>query len=186
MKDKIKSFIMESDPLFNIQIVEAKSLKPNHWNPNRVLKAEYDLLVNNMISLGWVQPIIINKNNIIIDGFHRWRIAQDVQSIVDKYEGKVPVVVLDIDDRQAMIYTIRMNRAKGVHASNGMQAIAKILVKEYKMTEQELEYELGMSSTEVELLLSDSVLTARNSKDWKYNKAWYPIEDGKKYGKATK
>ena len=53
------------------------------------------------------------------------------------------------------------------------------------MTEKELEFELGMSSTEVELLLSDSVLTARNSKDWKYNQAWYPIEDGKKYGKTT-
>jgi ParB-like chromosome segregation protein Spo0J len=176
---------MESDPLFNIQIVDAKDLKPNHWNPNRVLKSEYDLLVNNMLTLGWVQPIIINTNNMIIDGFHRWRIAQDIDSIKEKYKGKVPVVVLDIDDRQAMIYTIRMNRAKGVHASNGMQAIAKKLVNEYKMTKEQLEYELGMSSTEVDLLLSDSVLTARNSKDWKYNKAWYPIEDGEKYGKAS-
>ena len=84
-----------------------------------------------------------------------------------------------------MIFTIRMNRAKGVHASNGMQSIAKKLVNEHQMTQKELEFELGMSSTEVELLLSDSVLTARNSKDWKYNKAWYPIEDGKKYGKTT-
>ena len=46
---------------------------------------------------------------------------------------------------------------------------------EYQMTKEQLEYELGMSSTEVELLLSDSVLTARNSKEWKYNKRYYQI-----------
>lgn len=173
-----------SDPIDNIEWVDSKSLTANHWNPNRILKAEHDLLVHNMETLGWVQPILINNNNIIIDGFHRWRISQDIKSIKDKYEGKVPVVILDIDDREAMLYTIRMNRAKGVHSSNGMQKIAKILVNEYQMTKEQLEYELGMSSTEVELLLSDSVLTARNSKEWKYNKAWYPIEDGKKYGKS--
>ena len=173
-----------SDPIDNIEWVDSKSLSANHWNPNRILKAEHDLLVHNMETLGWVQPILINSNNIIIDGFHRWRISQDINSIKDKYEGKVPVVILDIDDREAMLYTIRMNRAKGVHSSNGMQKIAKILVNEYQMTKEQLEYELGMSSTEVELLLSDSVLTARNSKEWKYNKAWYPIEDGKKYGKS--
>ena len=174
-----------NDPINNIDWVDASLLQANHWNPNRILKAEHDLLVHNINSLGWVQPIIVNTNNIIIDGFHRWRIAQDVKTIKDKYEGKVPIVTLDIDDRQAMLYTIRMNRAKGVHSSSGMQAIAKTLVNEYKMTKEQLEYELGMSSTEVDLLLSDSVLTARNSKDWKYNKAWYPIEDGKKYGKAS-
>lgn len=181
-----KNYLDMSDPCFNVNMVPASTLNPNNWNPNRVLKAEYDLLVTNILSMGWVQPIIVNKNNIIIDGFHRWRIAQDNKEIKEKYDGCVPVVVLDVSDQQAMIYTIRMNRAKGVHASNGMQAIAKRLVKDYKMTKQQLQYELGMSSTEVNLLLSDSVLTARNSKDWKYNKAWYPIEDGKKYGKATK
>ena len=177
---------MIEDPCNNIKWVEAKKLKANHWNPNRILKAEYDLLVRNIQSLGWVQPILINVNNIIIDGFHRWRLAQDNKVIKDLYKGKVPVVVLDIDDKQAMIYTIRMNRAKGVHSSKGMAYVAKQLVNEYGVSKEELAAELGMSSTEVELLLSNSVLKSRNSKDWKYNKAWYPIEDGEKYGKASK
>ena len=79
-----------------------------------------------------------------------------------------------------------MNRAKGVHASNGMQSIAKKLVNEFGFSKKQLRLELGMSSTEVDLLLSDSVLKARDSKNWKYNNAWYPIEDGAKYGKTTK
>lgn len=177
---------MKSEPCFNIDWYECSLFKANDWNPNRVLKSEYDILVRNIMSLGWVQPIIANNEYIIIDGFHRWRIAQDIKEVSDKYEGKVPAVLLDVDTRTAMIYTIRMNRAKGVHASNGMQLVAKRLVNDFGMTEEELKKELGMSSTEVDLLLSDSVLKARNSQDWKYNKAWYPIEDGKKYGKASR
>ncbi len=176
---------MRNDPCFNVEWFDASLFKANDWNPNRVLKAEYEILVRNIEVLGWVQPIIANKDFTIIDGFHRWKISTDDKRIFKLYKGKVPAVILDVDLKTAMIFTIRMNRAKGVHASNGMQSIAKKLVNEHQMTEKELEFELGMSSTEVELLLSDSVLTARNSKDWKYNKAWYPIEDGKKYGKTT-
>ena len=62
-----------NEPIDNIQWVESSKLKPNNWNPNRVLKAEFDLLVYNIQTLGWVQPIIINTNYTIIDGFHRWR-----------------------------------------------------------------------------------------------------------------
>ena len=178
--------MMGIEPIDNVQWVDNAKLKANHWNPNRILKAEHELLVYNIQQLGWVQPILINTNYVLIDGFHRWRISIENDFIKEKYENKVPVVMLDVIDKQAMIFTIRMNRAKGVHSSNGMQSVAKILVKDYNMTKEELEYELGMSSTEVDLLLSDSVLTARNSKDWKYNKAWYPVEDGKKYGKASK
>lgn len=176
----------KNDPCFNVEWYEASKFQANNWNPNRVLKAEYDILVKNIDALGWVQPIIANKDFVIIDGFHRWRISQDVDLIKKKYNGFVPAVIIDVDTKTAMIYTIRMNRAKGIHASNGMQYVAKKLVNEFGMTKESLANELGMSDNEVELLLSDSVLKHKKSKDWKYNKAWYPIEDGKKYGKASK
>jgi len=176
----------KTDPCFNVEWIDAAKLKPNTWNPNRVLKAEYDILVKNIETLGWVQPVIANKDYTIIDGFHRCRIAQDIKSIADKYNKQVPVVFIEVTEPEAMIFTIRMNRAKGVHASNGMQSIAKKLVNEFGFSKKQLRLELGMSSTEVDLLLSDSVLKARNSKNWKYNNAWYPIDDGAKYGKTTK
>ena len=173
------------EPCEQIEWVEAEELNPNDWNPNRVLTAEFDLLINNILSLGWVQPILINANKIIIDGFHRWRISMDVKEVKDRYKGKVPCVVLDVDDREAMCITIRMNRAKGVHESKSMANIVKKLIDEYGMSQENLMKDLGMSAKEVNLLLSDTVLTARNIKDWKYSRAWYPIEDGKKYGKGT-
>ena len=37
------------------------------------------------------------------------------------------LVVMDISDREAMLLTIRMNRAKGVHEASSMAKIAKKL-----------------------------------------------------------
>jgi hypothetical protein len=41
-----------------------------------------------------------------------------------------------------------------------------------------------MSAREVELLLSDTVFEIKDIDNWQYSKAWYPYEDGKKYGKS--
>ena len=64
---------------------------------------------------------------------------------------------MDIDDRQAMLLTIRMNRAKGVHEASAMAVIAKKLINDWGMTPKDLRNELGMSKAEVELLLADTL-----------------------------
>ena len=110
--------VFDEQPISNIVWKLAKQLNPNDYNPNRVLTDEFKLLNLNMIRFGWIQPILINKNNIIIDGFHRWRLSQDSEELYKKYSGRVPCVVMDISDREAMLLTIRMNRAKGVHEAS--------------------------------------------------------------------
>tara|TARA_B100000287_G_C20605832_1_gene770018 strand:+ start:165 stop:710 length:546 start_codon:yes stop_codon:yes gene_type:complete len=177
--------IFEEQPISNIEWRLASELDPNDYNPNRVLNAEFLILAKNITKFGWIQPILINKNNMIIDGFHRWRLAQDSEVIKKRYSGRVPCVVMDIDDREAMLLTIRMNRAKGVHEASAMAKIAKKLIKDFGMTPNNLRDELGMSAREVELLLSDTVFEIKNIDEWQYSKAWYPYEDGKKYGKAN-
>ena len=69
--------IFEEQPISNIEWKLAKDLNPNDYNPNRVLTDEFKLLALNIIRFGWIQPILINKNNIIIDGFHRWKLCTD-------------------------------------------------------------------------------------------------------------
>ena len=176
--------VFEQQPVSNIEWRLAKDLDPNDYNPNRVLAQEFKILALNILRYGWKQPILINKNNMIIDGFHRWKLAQDSKELYKKYSGRVPCVVMDIDDREAMLLTIRMNRAKGVHEASSMAKIAKKLIEDYGMTPINLRKELGMSAREVELLLSDTVFEIKDIENWQYSKAWYPYEDGKKYGKA--
>ena len=91
---------------------------------------------------------------------------------------------MDLEDREAMLLTIRMNRAKGVHEASSMAKIAKKLIEDFGMTPKSLRKELGMSAREVELLLSDTVFEIKDIENWQYSKAWYPYEDGKKYGNA--
>ena len=176
--------VFDEQPISKIQWKLASELDPNDYNPNRVLTQEFKILVLNILRFGWIQPILINKNNIIIDGFHRWKLAQESPELYKKYSGRVPCVVMDLNDREAMLLTIRMNRAKGVHEASSMAKIAKKLIQDYNMTPNNLRTELGMSSREVELLLSDTVFEIKNIDEWQYSKAWYPYEDGKKYGKA--
>lgn len=176
--------VFDEQPISKIQWKLASELDPNDYNPNRVLAQEFKILVLNILRFGWIQPILINKNNIIIDGFHRWKLAQESPELYKKYSGRVPCVVMDLNDREAMLLTIRMNRAKGVHEASSMAKIAKKLIQDYNMTPNNLRTELGMSSREVELLLSDTVFEIKNIDEWQYSKAWYPYEDGKKYGKA--
>ena len=176
--------VFDEQPISKIQWKLASELDPNDYNPNRVLAQEFKILVLNILRFGWIQPILINKNNIIIDGFHRWKLAQESPELYKKYSGRVPCVVMDLNDREAMLLTIRMNRAKGVHEASSMAKIAKRLIQDYNMTPNNLRTELGMSSREVELLLSDTVFEIKNIDEWQYSKAWYPYEDGKKYGKA--
>ena len=87
---------MTNDPIDNIEWREASTLQANYWNPNRVHKPELKLLEHSLLSTGWIQPILINKNGMVIDGFHRWRLSQDSEAVKARYGGKLPVAVLPI------------------------------------------------------------------------------------------
>ena len=59
------------DPINNIQWILASDLNGNDYNPNVVFTPELKLLERSLLKTGWVQPILISKDKIIIDGFHR-------------------------------------------------------------------------------------------------------------------
>jgi ParB-like chromosome segregation protein Spo0J len=66
---------MRTDPIDNIKWVAAETLDPNNYNPNVVHTPELRLLEKSIVSNGWIQPILVNPDGIIIDGYHRWRLA---------------------------------------------------------------------------------------------------------------
>jgi ParB-like nuclease family protein len=105
---------MTNDPVDNIEWRLASSLNANDYNPNVVFSPELRLLELSLVRTGWVQPILITRADAtIIDGFHRVRLAQDSKPLMAKYQGMVPCAVLAIERADAMMLTIRMNRAKG-------------------------------------------------------------------------
>lgn len=166
-----------ADPISNIEWRDASTLHSNDWNPNVVFTPELKLLERSILSQGWIQPILINRNGMVIDGFHRWMLSKDSKLLKEKYAGSVPCAVLNVDDAQARILTVRMNRAKGSHVALRMADLVKSLVDDAGMSIADVAKEIGGTKQEVELLYQNDIFKARNLKDYKYSQAWVPGED---------
>ena len=165
------------DPIMSIEWVDAATLYPNPWNPNRVASAELRLLEQSILSTGWVQPVLVSRDGMVIDGFHRWSLSNDrTTQLFKRYKGKLPVARLTIDDREAMLITVRMNRAKGTHVAVLMHELVAALIDDHGMTPNEVAKGLGATRDEVDLLYRRNVFKIRNLDKYKYSKAWIPRE----------
>jgi hypothetical protein len=166
------------EPIDRVRWEPASALHANPWNPNRVHKPELSLLAESILLTGWVHPLLAGKDGMIIDGFHRWRLAQDDREIVDRWDGYVPVVRLDVDRQTAMLLTVRINRAKGSHSSVLMSALVRALLEDGVPRERIMQ-EMGATALEVDLLAAEDVFKARGTAGHAYGPSWYPVEDGR-------
>jgi len=176
-KQNIKNKQLE--PVENIQWIDCDKLKANHYNPNRVMNAEMNLIEKSILRTGWIQPILVNTNFYIIDGFHRWTLSRLSSQLKDKYHGKVPCAVLDVTDAEAMVITVRINRAKGTHLAFRMSEYVKELVQKHNMTLEYLAGEIGATIDEVQLLMRADMFEHKEVQNWAYSEAWFPAESGR-------
>lgn len=135
-------------PVSNVQIVDRDSLKPNDYNPNRVLRDNLDLLKRSIMMNGWTLPIVVRPDMTIIDGFHRWTVAGE-EPLKAMLGNKVPVVVVSHEDESQNMYgTVTHNRARGTHLLEPMEKMVQKLLKSGKSAE-EIGKEMGMKLEEV-------------------------------------
>lgn len=163
-------------PIDSVVWRAAAELKPNHYNPNYVMTVELEQIERNLIRWGWVQPVIITPQDVIIDGFHRTMLSMKSERVRAKFAGQVPTVVLDVSPAQAMFLTVRMNRAKGTHAAVRMADVVRELIDVHKCDPAELVNEMGMTTREVELLYENSIFVSKGLDKAPYSRAWVPGE----------
>ena len=163
------------EPIERIEWRDADSLRANFWNPNRVAKQEFELLELSLLTNGWIQPILINSSDLLIDGFHRWLLSRDSTKVRERWDGRVPCVVFDIPDDEAMALTVRINKAKGRHMTTNFQDILKDLFNNYGWTKKRLKQEFGLTADELRVLLAEDIFGALGKLDkYQYSQAWYP------------
>lgn len=172
-----------TDPITKIQWVDAQKLQANHYNPNVVLDQELNLLEFSILSNGWIQPVLIDEEYNIIDGYHRAYLSKNSKKLQAKYEGKCPVVIMEMSVPERMMLTVRINRAKGNHVSVKMHDIVKTLIDEYKLTEKEICKGMGCTLAEVRLLYKDDVFDHLNIREHKYSRSWRSPKQGEKNNK---
>lgn len=136
-------------PVSNVKIVDRNMLKPNDYNPNKVVEQNLELLIQSILTNGWTLPIVCRPDLTIIDGFHRWTVSGR-EPLKTKLGGKVPIVIVDHgDSRDEDIYgTITHNRARGTHLLEPMRKIVQELLANGK-TVPEISKQLGMSREEI-------------------------------------
>lgn len=167
--------IIEGQPISRVEWVPRERLHANNYNPNKVPKIELDLLAQSILTSGWTQPIVVDNEDQIIDGFHRWTVS-DRPEIAALTAGCIPIVRLNGTRREQMLATIRHNRARGQHSIAPMAAIVREL-RDDGMTEEEIWDELRMEDEEVERLYDLAPLPERASREREgFNKGWKPGE----------
>lgn len=162
------------DPIDQIQWRDASELHANDYNPNKQAATETKLLEVSLLEDGWTQPIVVNEDDEIVDGFHRWTVAQR-KAMMEKYGGKVPVVKLSGKTKSdRMMSTIRHNRARGTHHVEGMANIVQKLIEEGK-TFDEIQHRLGMDYEEVErFAIKLGIPYTEVVEKHEFSKAWVP------------
>jgi ParB-like chromosome segregation protein Spo0J len=173
---------MEFDkhPINNVEWVETSLLQANDYNPNNVANNEMDLLAYSIIKQGWIQPILITQENVIIDGFHRYTLAANNDEVRAITKGFIPCVRMTLSEPERMFLTIRINRAKGTHTAFKMHEIVKALIEDHGVNVSTICKEIGATKNEVEVLLMENVFKKLDIENHKYSKAWYPKRDTKR------
>lgn len=140
-------------PVYGTKKVSLERVKANEYNPNSVAPPEMELLETSIWEDGFTQPIVTYYDDeqdmyIVVDGFHRYRIARESKRVNEREGGTVPIVVIDkaIGDRMAS--TIRHNRARGSHNVELMSNIVAELVEMGK-SDRWISQHIGMSKDEI-------------------------------------
>ena len=108
------------------------SVRPNDWNPNKVSDHKYESIKLSMKRDGWLasQPLLIwetdnrkKKRMLIIDGEHRWRIANELG-----FQSGPMVFLNGITKEKAIELTIKLDNNRGTFDDKLLtQAIREVL-----------------------------------------------------------
>jgi len=84
-------------------------LIPDDTNPNIMTQEEENALERVIKKYGFLAPIIIDKNNNIVDGEHRYKVYKKLQ------HESIPAFVIDVDTMDKKMLRQLMNKLRGVH-----------------------------------------------------------------------
>jgi len=151
----------------NVEYINLDSLKPNDYNPNRQSDHDFELLLRSMEEDGFTQPVVVNKDLVIVDGEHRWRAANTLGI------KEIPIVKVNMSKEQMRISTIRHNRARGSH---DVQLEAEVLRDLQKLGAIDWAKDsLMLDDLELNRLIND-VSAPDDLAGEEYSESWTPTE----------
>jgi hypothetical protein len=96
--------------IFKLTEIESSKIRLDESNPNQMTTEQMNGLKESLKNFGYLQPVIIDQTNMIVDGEHRFLVMKDMG-----YE-RVPVYKIDVESEgQRKIIRQAMNKLRGKH-----------------------------------------------------------------------
>ena len=168
-----------SEPVDLVEWLPIEEVVANDYNPNSVAPPEMELLRLSIVADGYTQPIVTTEENgerVVVDGFHRNRVARECEDVAERVQGYLPVVrIRDAQTGRAdrIASTVRHNRARGKHSVDGMSDIV-LELKRRNWSDSKIGKELGMDPDEV-LRLAQITGLAEAFADRGFSEAWEAV-----------
>ncbi len=172
---ELYEFLGVEHPVLNVNLVPAKQVKGNDYNPNKVAPPEMQLLTLSIRKDGLTMPIVVGSEKagnqwVVIAGFHRTAVCTAHKDIMASLNGYLPVTQLDKSLEDRMTSTVRHNMARGTHQVE-LSARLVALLKKHNWSNERIGTELGMDPDEVLRLRQISGLAEAFANE-EFSKSW--------------
>lgn len=131
----------------------ASKLKPAPYNPRKIGKREMRALRASIEEHGMVGSLVVQKKTrMVIGGHKRLEALKEICREHGEELPMIPVVMLDIDDRQAKKLNLALNKIGGSFDDELLRNLMVELRDEKALTEEEL-LPTGFTQKEIDRLL---------------------------------
>lgn len=156
---------------YSFSEVHTGILKPYKHRATYVLKPDARQLSLSIRQHGVLVPLVIREGTMeVIDGTERVNVVSELGI------NTVPAKFVDVDDVDAMLLHVTLNRYRGSVVNRKLAEIIRRVMASKKYDEGELRSKLGLTVDEYLVLQDPSVIRQRNIPDHKFSKAWVPVE----------
>ena len=129
-------------------MLNPEELKPNEYNPIEMDSETERTLEKSIKELGFFVPVLVNADNVIIDGEHRWRVA------LKQGVKRIPVIRLSVPESnklENMDRNLRSNLIKGYVNEDKLSKIFSAMLK--KITPREIAERYNINISKIIALL---------------------------------
>jgi len=132
--------------------VRTEELRPNEYNPNKMSGAKYEVMKSNIAEEGMLQPLLVNEDMTIIDGYHRWKACKELGI------EEVWAVIISDGEERAKLKTLAMNKIRGKNNPVLFADLLKSLLEQDEFDEEFISVNTGIDVSDINDIIKLSEL----------------------------
>jgi hypothetical protein len=147
------------------------TIVPSPWSSTYTLKPDIRQIEASIKQHGVMAPVVLRSDGLtIIDGHTRVNIAHRLGW------DTIWAVHANVDEIDAMILHLRMNRNRGDAVARRVSVILRRILAANRFDPNDLRLSLGMTKDEFDVLADGTILKHRKIATAEYSAAWVPFE----------